>query len=116
MVWSTVARVRRKAKGARFDTKVGYGELRKVTKIYGKVVRGSSERASQHFIDGGIIPSRNALIVAALERFLLELERQEIDRQFAAMAEDKTYQAMNQQLADDFAESDWDAWVEGEAG
>ena len=73
-------------------------------------------RRSQHFIDGGIIPSRNALIVAALERFLLELERQEIDRQFATMAEDKTYQAMNQQLADDFAESDWDAWVEGEAG
>jgi metal-responsive CopG/Arc/MetJ family transcriptional regulator len=73
-------------------------------------------KRSQHFIDSGTIPSRNALIVTALERFLLELERQEIDRQFAAMAEDKPYQAMTQQLADDFAKSDWEAWVAGEAG
>ena len=72
-------------------------------------------KRSQHFIDGGAIPSRNALIVAALERFLLELERQEIDRQFEAMAEDKTYAAINQQVIDDFAESDWDALIEGEA-
>jgi len=71
---------------------------------------------SQHFIDSGTIPSRNALIVTALERFLLELERQEIDRQFALMAEDKSYQAMNQQVADEFAESDWETWAEGEAG
>lgn len=70
-------------------------------------------KRSQHFIDGGTIPSRNALIVTALERFLLELERQEIDRQFEAMAEDETYRAINQQMADDFAESDWDAWLEG---
>ena len=73
-------------------------------------------RRSQHFIHRGTIPSRNALIVTALERFLLELERQEIDRQFEAMAGDEPYQTINQQLADDFAESDWDAWVEGEAG
>ena len=72
-------------------------------------------KRSEHFVNGGTIPSRNALIVAALERFLLELERQEIDRQFEAMARDEPYQAMNQKLADDFGESDWDAWVEGEA-
>jgi len=73
-------------------------------------------KRSQHFIDGGTIPNRNALIVTALERFLLELERQEIDRQFEAMAEDEPYQTMNQKLADDFGESDWHAWVEGETG
>lgn len=73
-------------------------------------------KRSQHFVDDGAIPSRNALIVAALEQFLLELERQEIDRQFEAMADDETYQAINRQLADDFAESDWEAWVEGETG
>ncbi len=73
-------------------------------------------KRSQHFIDSGTIPNRNALIVTALERFLLELERQEIDRQFALMAEDKPYQALNQQLADEFAESDWETWVDGEAG
>ena len=71
-------------------------------------------KRSQHFIDGGTIPSRNALIVAALERYLLDLERQEIDRQFEAMAEDDAYQALNQQIAHEFAQSDWDAWIEGE--
>lgn len=71
-------------------------------------------RRSQHFIDGKAIPSRNALIVTALERFLLVLEGQEIDRQFEGMAEDVAYQALNQQLIEEFAESDWDAWVEGE--
>lgn len=68
----------------------------------------------QHFIDEGAVPNRNALIVAAFERFLLELERQEIDRQFEAMAEDESYQALHQQVGEDFAESDWDALVEGE--
>lgn len=72
-------------------------------------------KRSQHFIDDGIVPNRNTLIVTAVERFLLELERQEIDRQFAAMAEDESYQTLNQQIADEFAESDWEAWVEGEA-
>ncbi|MFZ0546534.1 MAG: hypothetical protein WAM60_13900 [Candidatus Promineifilaceae bacterium] len=71
---------------------------------------------SQHFIDGGTIPSRNALIVTAVERFLLELERQEIDRQFEAMAEDEEFQAMNEHLAEDFSDSDWEALMEGERG
>ena len=71
---------------------------------------------SKHFIDRGALPSRNALIVAALEQYLLELEQQEIDQQFEAMAEDQDYQAMNEQLAEAFAESDWDALTEGETG
>lgn len=71
-------------------------------------------KRSQHFIDGGAIPSRNALIVAAIEKYLLELERAEIDRQFEAMADDKAYAALNQQIADEFAESDWDALAEVE--
>ena len=64
---------------------------------------------SQHFIDGGTLPNRNALIVAALEHFLTELERQEIDRQFEGLAEDESYRTMNQDLAEEFAESDWEA-------
>ena len=71
-------------------------------------------KRSQHFIDGGVIPSRNALIIAALEQYLLELEQQEIDRQFEAMADDDAYQAMNEQLSESFAESDWAALIEGE--
>ena len=73
-------------------------------------------KRSQHFIDVGTIPNRNSFIVTALEHFLLELERQEIDRQFEAMANDKDYQSLNQQLAEDFAASDWDALIEGEGG
>ena len=69
---------------------------------------------SQHFIGQHAIPSRNALIVAAIERFLDELERQEIDRQFEAMADDTAYQALNEQLAEEFSDSDWEALQEGE--
>ena len=64
---------------------------------------------SQQFVDKGIVPNRNALVVAALERFLVELERQEIDRQFAAMANDSEYQALNEQMAESFSPSDWEA-------
>lgn len=71
-------------------------------------------KRSQPFIDGGNIPSRNALIVTALEHFLNELERQDIDRQFEAMVKDEAYQILNQQLAEDFAESDWEALAVGE--
>lgn len=40
---------------------------------------------------------------------LLELDREEIDRQFAAMAEDLIYQIDQLALAESFAESDWEA-------
>ncbi|MCA9971087.1 MAG: hypothetical protein KC425_12765 [Anaerolineales bacterium] len=63
----------------------------------------------QHFVDVGIVPSRNALIVAALESFLDELEGAEIDRQFAAMADDEAYRAFASSEAEAFAESDWEA-------
>ena len=63
---------------------------------------------SQQFIEKGILPSRNALIVAALEHFLKDLEGQEIDQQFAAMADDQAYQDLSLQLAEEFAESDWE--------
>ena len=71
---------------------------------------------SQPFLDRGMIANRNALIVAAVEYFLAELERQEIDRQFAAMSRDEAYQTLNEAIADDFADSDWEALNTGEAG
>ena len=73
-------------------------------------------RRSQHFVDSGIAPTRNALIVEAIEQFLLELERREIDRQFEAMADDADEQKMNQEIDDAFAVSDWEALKAGEAG
>ena len=71
---------------------------------------------TQKILDSGILPSRNALIVLAVEHFLAELERQELDRQFAAMAVDEAYQAFSEEMAETFADSDWEAWslVEGE--
>ena len=71
---------------------------------------------SQQFVEKGTVPSRNALIVAALEHFLVELEQQEIDRQFATMAEDSQYRELSLQIAEDFAESDWEALGVGEEG
>jgi len=63
---------------------------------------------SQQIVDKGQAPNRNALIVAALEHFIAELERAEIDRQFAAMADDAAYQTLNVDMAESFAESDWE--------
>ncbi len=72
-------------------------------------IPASLMQRSQHFLDQGIVPNRNALVVAALERFLTELERQEIDRQFATMVDDVAYQTLNEQMAESFGASDWEA-------
>jgi len=56
------------------------------------------------------------LITAALGYFLDYLERQAIDAQFAAMADDEDYHALNLVLAEEFAASDWEAFELGEAG
>jgi metal-responsive CopG/Arc/MetJ family transcriptional regulator len=66
-------------------------------------------KRSQHFLDKGTLPNRNTLMVVALEHFLADLERQEIDQQFAAMADDPEYDALNEKLADAFRTSDWEA-------
>lgn len=64
---------------------------------------------SQYFIDLGVAPNRTALIELALDQFLDDLERQEIDRQFKAMVDDTAYQKLNETIAEEFAESDWEA-------
>lgn len=73
-------------------------------------------KRSERFVEKGVIPSRNALIVAALEYFLAELEEREIDQAFAAMAEDKEYQLLDERLAEEFADSDWEALLSAEEG
>ena len=47
--------------------------------------------------------------MAALEHFLTELERQEIDQQFASMAGDEAYQDLSVRLSEEFAGSDWES-------
>jgi metal-responsive CopG/Arc/MetJ family transcriptional regulator len=70
---------------------------------------------SQQLIDQGLLPNRNTLIIAALENFLAELERQTIDEKFAAMMDDADYQVLNEAIITEFEESDWEALQEGEA-
>ena len=66
-------------------------------------------RRSQPFIGrDALFSGRNAFVTAALERFLNKLERQEIDHQFEAMADDIDYQKLNEQLVEEFASSDWE--------
>ena len=69
---------------------------------------------SQELIDSGQVPNRNVLIVTALEQFIARLEREEIDRQFAALAEDTEYQSWQTNIAESFSESDWEALGEAE--
>jgi len=44
----------------------------------------------------------------------MEMERQEIDKQFAAIASDEAYQELSLQLSEEFADSDWEALRETE--
>jgi len=69
---------------------------------------------SQELVDSGRVPNRNALIVAALEQFIADLDRAEIDRQFAALAEDVGYQALQAEVEQSFVEADWEALAEAE--
>jgi Arc/MetJ-type ribon-helix-helix transcriptional regulator len=71
-------------------------------------------KRSQKLIDSGEVPNRNVLIVSALERLLAELERAEIDRQFAAMADDAVFQKLQTEMAESFEASDWEALLDGE--
>ena len=72
-------------------------------------------KRSQQLIKGGKVRSRSALIIAALEKFLDDLERKEIDAQFAAMADDTAYQSLSLEIEDEFTQSDWEAMQAGEA-
>ncbi len=71
-------------------------------------------KRSQYLVDTGQAPSRNALIISALEEFVAKLEQEEIDRQFAAMAEDTDYRVLNEKITGSFADSDWEAWTMAE--
>lgn len=55
------------------------------------------------------IETFNDLVVAALLSYLKLLRRKEIDRAFAGMAEDTTYQNEAEELAAAFEASDWEA-------
>jgi metal-responsive CopG/Arc/MetJ family transcriptional regulator len=66
---------------------------------------------SQRFLDKRVIANRNAFVIAALEHFLATLERQEIDQQFANLADDEEYQRLNEAMTESFSNSDWEAFT-----
>ncbi|MCB0200251.1 MAG: CopG family transcriptional regulator [Anaerolineae bacterium] len=70
---------------------------------------GDLLQRSQRFIEDGTVPNRTALIEVALEHMLDQLERDEIDRSFAAMANDAASLALHETIETEFAESDWEA-------
>ena len=59
-------------------------------------------------------PSRNALLIQALQRYLEYLEQEEIDAQIAQMAADSEYQALHEQLAKEYEPAGWEALRLGE--
>ncbi len=54
-------------------------------------------------------PSRNALLIQALQRYLEYLEQEEIDVQIAQMAADSEYQELHDQLAKEYEPAGWEA-------
>lgn len=69
---------------------------------------------TQAMIDRGLVPNRNAAIVAALESFLDDLEQRQIDEAFEAMGDDEEYRQLSRDINEEFAETDWEALVAGE--
>ena len=63
----------------------------------------------QAAVEHGAARSQNALIVQAIEQFLRAIERQWLDAQFAAMAEDDGYRILQLRIAEEFVPLDWEA-------
>ena len=57
----------------------------------------------------GEADSRNDFLEKALRNQLAASRRAAIDAEFAQMASDRTYQGEAVQIAEDFAEADWEA-------
>jgi metal-responsive CopG/Arc/MetJ family transcriptional regulator len=58
----------------------------------------------------GEAESRNDFLEKALRNQLAAFRRAALDAEFAEMASDRTYQGEAVQVAEDFAEADWEAW------
>jgi len=67
-------------------------------------------KAADKLVRQGRARSRNELLASALRRELAVEERAAIDAAFAAMVEDEDAQDEALRLADEFADSDWEAF------
>ena len=59
-------------------------------------------------------PSRNALVIQALQRYLEYLEQEEIDVQIAQVTADSEYQKLHGQLAKEYEPAGWEVLRLGE--
>jgi metal-responsive CopG/Arc/MetJ family transcriptional regulator len=64
-----------------------------------------------HQVAAGAAQNRTDLIAEAIERELKRLEREAIDAEIYALGSDPEYQAMDRQLAKQFATSDRETWA-----
>ena len=71
---------------------------------------------AESFVERKIAPveSFNDFFVAALLAYVKLLRRKQIDLQFACLAEDADYQKEARLIAEEFNQSDWEAFQLGE--
>jgi metal-responsive CopG/Arc/MetJ family transcriptional regulator len=63
---------------------------------------------TERLIERGYARSRDTLLATAIEHFIAQLEeRIDTDAQLLAMADDQDFQTLNLQIAEEFAESDY---------
>jgi metal-responsive CopG/Arc/MetJ family transcriptional regulator len=65
--------------------------------------------AMDALVQGGEADSRNDFLEKALRNQIAAARRAAIDAEFAQMATDRTYQGEAVQVAEEFAEADWEA-------
>ena len=59
---------------------------------------------TERLVERGLADNRDSLLRTAIEKFIDELEeRSSVDAELAAMAEDEDFQALNRQVAAEFA-------------
>lgn len=56
-----------------------------------------------------VVPSRNALFLQALQRYLEYLEQEEIDAHIAQMTEDVAYQDLHVRMVKEYEPAGWEA-------
>ena len=65
-------------------------------------------------VQEGAAESRNDFLERAIRKQLAATHRAAIDAEFAMMANDRAYQEEATQIAEEFAEADWEALQAGE--
>lgn len=71
-------------------------------------------KAINEAVEAGMAKSRNQLIANAVRHELAALKRLEIDEAFQAMAGDQELYQEARKLSDEFGDSDWEAFQQGE--